>query len=205
MLRSRPIASQQNWREFVKVLIGCVAAFIVSSAFAAAGDAPTPAGTFVLTSPAFEDNGRLQKKFAGNDKTNANCVGENISPPFTWSNAPAGTKSFAFLMVDPEGRSGLTVNHWVAYGIPASVSGFAEGEVSKESPKFVGGKSTRNLPTYFGPCTPAGDWHHYTFTLIATDLDPKALQPGMTRDEVLAALNGHVLGATGRIGRFRHE
>jgi len=37
----------------------------------------------------------------------ANCVGENVSPAFSWSNAPAGTKSFAFLMVDPEGRNGL--------------------------------------------------------------------------------------------------
>jgi Raf kinase inhibitor-like YbhB/YbcL family protein len=190
----------------MKALAGGLAAVVISSAaFAAAGEPPTPAGTFVLTSPAFPDNGRLQKKFAGNDKSNANCVGENISPPFGWSNAPAGTKSFALLMVDPEGRNGLTVVHWLAYGIPASVSGFAEGEVSKESPKFVGGKSTRNLPTYFGPCTPPGDWHHYTFTLIATDLDPKALQPGMTRDELLTALNGHVLAAAGRIGRFRHE
>jgi Raf kinase inhibitor-like YbhB/YbcL family protein len=189
----------------VKVIFGCLAALALGSAFAAAGDPPTPAGTFVLTSPEFEDNGRLQKKFAGNDKTNANCVGENVSPAFSWSNAPAGTKSFAFLMVDPEGRNGLSVVHWVAYGIPASVSGFAEGEVAKESQKFIGGKSTRNLPTYFGPCTPPGDWHHYTFTLIATDLDAKALQPGMTRDELLTALNGHVLGAAGRIGRFRHE
>jgi hypothetical protein len=41
--------------------------------------------------------------------------------------------------------------------------------------------------------------------LIATDLDAKALQPGMTRVELLTALNGHVLGAAGRIGRFRHE
>jgi Raf kinase inhibitor-like YbhB/YbcL family protein len=200
-----PSSPKKIWRKFVKVIFGCLAALALGSAFAAAGDPPTPAGTFVLTSPEFEDNGRLQKKFAGNDKTNANCVGENVSPAFSWSNAPAGTKSFAFLMVDPEGRNGLSVVHWVAYGIPASVSGFAEGEVAKESQKFIGGKSTRNLPTYFGPCTPPGDWHHYTFTLIATDLDAKALQPGMTRDELLTALNGHVLGAAGRIGRFRHE
>ena len=95
--------------------------------------------------------------------------------------------------------------HWVAYGIPASVSGFTEGEASKPSAKFVGGKGTRNLDIYSGPCTPPGNWHHYTFTLIATDLDPKALQPGMTRDELLAALNGHAKGATGLIGRFRHQ
>ena len=188
----------------MKKIAGCLAVIAIGSA-AFAADLPAPTGTFVLTSSAFEDNGRLQKKFAGNDKSSANCVGENISPPLSWSNAPAGTKSFALLLVDPEGRNGLTVVHWLAYGIPVSVTGFAEGEVSKESPKFVGGKSTRNLPTYFGPCTPPGDWHHYTFTLIATDLDPKALQPGLTRDELLVALNGHGLGAAGRIGRFRHE
>ena len=40
-----------------------------------------------------------------------------------------------------------------------------------------------NLPHCLGPCTPAGAPHHYTFTLIATDLEPTALQSGMTRDE----------------------
>src|SRR6202012_5632615 len=181
--------SKASLGEAVKIVAGSLAAIAISSA-AIAAEPPTPAGTFVLTSSAFEDNGRLQKKFAGNDKTNANCVGENISPPLSWSNAPTGTKSFALLLVDPEGRNGLTVVHWLAYGIPVSVTGFAEGEVSKESPKFVGGKSTRNLPTYFGPCTPPGDWHHYTFTLIATDLDPKALQPGRICVELLVGMIG---------------
>lgn len=60
------------------------------------------------------------------------------------------------------------------------------------------------LGTYSGPCTPAGDWRHYTFTLTATDLDSKALQPGLTREELLRALNGHTKGAAGLIGRFRH-
>jgi Raf kinase inhibitor-like YbhB/YbcL family protein len=170
-----------------------------------AGNAAVAAEPFKLTSPTLEDNAPLATKNAGNDKSNPNCVGENISPPLAWSNPPEGTKSYALLMVDPEGRLGLGVVHWVAYGIPASVTGFAEGEVSKESDKFVGGKSTRNLPIYFGPCTPPGDWHHYTFTLIATDLEPKALQPGLTRDELLAALNGHAKGAAGLIGRFKHQ
>ena len=58
--------------------------------------------------------------------------------------------------------------------------------------------------TYFGPCTPPGDWHHYTLTLIATDLDPKALQPGMTREELFDALKGHTKGAAGLIPRFTH-
>ena len=169
------------------------------------GQAAQAAEILTLKSPALKDNGVLAKKYAGNDTSNPNCVGENVSPPLSWSHPPEGTKSFALIMYDPEGRSGLGVVHWVAYGIPAEVTGFAEGEVSKPSDKFVGGKSTRGLATYFGPCTPPGDWHHYTFTLIATDLDPKALQPGMTRDELLAALQGHGKGAAGLIGRFKHK
>jgi len=80
-----------------------------------------------------------------------------------------------------------------------------EGELSKPSDKFVGGKSTMNLGIYTGPGTPPNtDWHHYTWTLIATDLDPKALQPGMTREELAAALKDHVKGSAGLVTRFRH-
>ena len=86
-------------------------------------------------------------------------------------------------MFDPEGRPPGGVSHWVAYGIPASVTGFAEGEVSKPSDKYVGGTSLMKLSNYFGPCTPPGPLHHYTFTLMATDLEPTALAPGLTRDE----------------------
>jgi Raf kinase inhibitor-like YbhB/YbcL family protein len=165
--------------------------------------AAPPPEPFKLTSPAFDDNAPLAKEFAGDRKDNPNCVGQSISPPLYWANPPAGTSSFALLLIDPEGRGGLGVVHMVIYGIPTTVSGFAAGELSKPSDKFVGGKSTMGLPIYFGPCTPAGDWHHYTFILIATDLDPKALQPGLTRDELYAALAGHTKLAAGLIGRFR--
>ena len=159
---------------------------------------------FVLTSSAFKDGTPLQKKNSNNTPGNANCVGENVSPPLAWSNPPAGTKSFALTMVDPEGRGGTGVIHWVAYGIPASVTGFAEGEGSKPSDKYVGGKGTAGggAATYMGPCTPPGAPHHYTFILIATDLEPKDLPPGLTRDEVFAKLTGHTKGATGLVGLF---
>jgi Raf kinase inhibitor-like YbhB/YbcL family protein len=169
------------------------------------GQAAQAAEILTLKSPALKDNGVLAKKYAGNDTSNPNCVGENISPPLGWSHPPEGTKSFALIMYDPEGRSGLGVVHWVAYGIPAEVTGFAEGEVSKPSDKFVGGKSTMERATYFGPGTPPNaDWHHYTWTIVATDLDPKALQPGMTREELAAALKDHVKGSAGLVTRFRH-
>ncbi|MBV8505680.1 MAG: YbhB/YbcL family Raf kinase inhibitor-like protein [Alphaproteobacteria bacterium] len=164
------------------------------------------ADVLTLTSPAIQDNGALATKNACNDKQRTpNCVGENISPPLAWSNVPDGTKSFALLLFDPEGRAPAGVSHMVVYGIPADVTGFAEGELSKPSDKFVGGKNLMGVGTYFGPGTPPNtDWHHYTFTLVATDLDPKALQPGLTRDELAKALDGHVKGSAGLVTRFRH-
>jgi Raf kinase inhibitor-like YbhB/YbcL family protein len=157
-------------------------------------------GVFTLSSSGFKDGERLATKFAGNNKTNPNCVGENVSPAFSWANPPEGTKSYALMMFDPEGRPPGGVSHWVAYGIPVSVTGFAEGEVSKPGDKYIGGTSTMKLSNYFGPCTPPGPLHHYTFTLIATDLEPAALAPGLTREELIKALDGHAKQATGRIG-----
>jgi Raf kinase inhibitor-like YbhB/YbcL family protein len=157
---------------------------------------------FTLSSPDFKDGTRLATKNAGNNKSNPNCVGENISPALSWSGVPEGTKSLALLMFDPEGRPPGGVSHWVAYGIAPTVTGFAEGEVSKASNKYVGGTSTQGVGNYSGPCTPAGAPHHYTFTLIATDLEPSALAPGLKRDELIKALDGHAKVATGLIGLF---
>ncbi len=161
-------------------------------------------GPFTLSSSDFKDGERLAAKNAGNNKSNPNCVGENVSPVFAWSNPPEGTKSFALLMFDPDGRPPGGVSHFVAYGIPASVTGFAEGELSKPSDKYVGGQSTMKLSHYFGPCTPPGAPHHYVFTLIATDLEPTALKEGLTREELIKALEGHAKLATGLVGTFSH-
>lgn len=161
-----------------------------------------------LTSPQIKDDGELAVKNACADKQKSpNCVGQNISPPLKWTGVPAGTKSFALLLFDPEGRAPVGVSHMVLYGIPASVTGFAEGEISKPSDKYIGGTSTMDEHTYWGPGTPPGtDWHHYTFTLIATDLDPKdpALKPGLTREELGEVLKGHVKGSAGLVTRFKH-
>jgi len=171
------------------------------------GGSPARAqGVLTLTSSAVQDNGTLAVKNACSDKQRTpNCVGENVSPPLAWSNPPEGTKSYALLLFDPEGRAPAGVSHMVIYGIPASVTGFAEGEISKPSDKFVGGKNLMGVGIYFGPGTPPNtDWHHYTFTLVATDLDPKALQPGMTREELADALKDHVKGSAGLVSRFKH-
>jgi len=180
---------------------GCFTVWSLSVAPAAKA-----ADAFTLSSPAVQDNGTLAVKNAGSDKQRSpNCVGENVSPPLAWSNTPEGTKSFALLLFDPEGRAPAGVSHMGVYGIPADVKGFAEGELSKPSDKFAGGMSTMNQAIYTGPGTPPNtDWHHYTWTIVATDLDPKALQPGMTREELAAALKDHVKGSAGLVTRFRH-
>jgi Raf kinase inhibitor-like YbhB/YbcL family protein len=170
------------------------------------------AGLFTLKSSTFGEGQMMPKKTANstaNVPTNPNCVGENVSPEFSWSNVPDGTKSFILLMSDPEGRGGAGVSHFVFYGIPASVTGFAEGELNKPSDKFVGGKGTAGITTYFGPCTPPGQAaHHYTFVLVATDFDPKEMAPGLTRDDVLAKIAppgqppAHTKGVAGTVGLF---
>jgi len=169
-------------------------------------------GVFTLSSTTFKDGAMMPTKVA-NSKANApnnpNCVGDNVSPQLPWVNPPAGTNSFAFLMIDPEGRGGAGVNHWVAYGIPADVTGFAEGEVSKASEKYVGGKSTQGVGFFSGPCTPPNvQPHHYTYVLIATDLEPKDLAPGLTKEEVTAKIvppapaPSRAKGSAGIVGLF---
>ena len=165
--------------------------------------AASAAEIFALSSSTFKDGAMLPKKAAGANKANPNCVGENVSPQFAWTGVPAGTTSFALVMTDPDGR-GTGVDHWIAYGIPASVTSFAEGETSKPSDKYVGGIGTAKQSTYMGPCTPPGSPHHYTFVLIATDLAPKALPAGLTKLELFDKLNGHVKGSTGIIGLFKN-
>ena len=163
------------------------------------------ADPFTLTSTTIKDGTLMPKKVAGNIKENPNCVGDNVSPQLSWSNPPAGTVSYALVMTDPEGRLGLGVDHFHAYGIPASVTSFAEGEMSKPSDKFVGGTGTAKKNVYLGPCTPPGQTaHHYTFILIATDLDPKALPPGLSRLELMSKLEGHAKGSVGMVGLFKN-
>src|SRR6478752_8599048 len=128
----------------------------VALAMAWNGQNANAQSAFTITSSSFKDGERLATKMAGNNKQNPNCIGDNVSPALSWSNPPAGTKSYALIMYDPEGRGGLGVDHWTAYGIPVTTTGFAEGETSQLSNKYVPGKGTAGLGHYLGPCTPPG-------------------------------------------------
>jgi phosphatidylethanolamine-binding protein (PEBP) family uncharacterized protein len=150
----------------------------------------SPPTAFRITSPQYADNSMLAPQSAGNFAKNPNCTGNNVSPPLQWVNAPANTRSFALIWDDQAGRAGLGVSHAVVYGIPANVSSFAENELSAAVGKFVGGKNTLGMH-WLGPCSPKGNApQHYVLTFIATSLEPGELPAGLTRAELLKALEG---------------
>ena len=93
--------------------------------------------------------------------------------------------------------------HWVAWGIDPGAGSLPEETIPATVHQ---GSTTTGQTKYFGPCPPPGsEPHHYIFTLIATDLEPTALKEGMTRDEVIKALDGKVKQATGLIGIFSKQ
>ena len=106
---------------------------------------------FSLSSSAFADNGIMALKYAGKNPANANCIGENVSPPLRWSNPPDGTRSYAIIMHDQEGRLGLGVTHWVAYGIPASTMALPEGAASDAAVWPAPGSEDTELGVLMGP------------------------------------------------------
>jgi hypothetical protein len=190
-------------------LLAAAAAVLVFDFAATAADA---ADIFTLKSTTFAD-GQMMPKRVANSKTimttNPSCIGDNVSPQLSWTNVPDGTKSFIILMTDPQSRGGAGFDHWVAYGIPASVTGFAEGEVSKPSDKYVGGKSSTGVGFYSGPCAlPNQTAHHFNFVLVATDFGPTDLPPGLSGREVQDKLASpgqppaHTKGVTGLVGLF---
>lgn len=140
---------------------------------------------FTLTSNAFINNGDIPNQYAYS--FGGQCKGENISPHLAWFGAPSGTQSFAILILDPDGGNWV---HWLQFNIPADVN---------ELPEFVGGaeigikgKNDFGELGYGGPCPPSGT-HRYVFTLYALDIQVP-LSQGVTKDEFLQSINGHVLG-----------
>ncbi|MES1210328.1 MAG: YbhB/YbcL family Raf kinase inhibitor-like protein, partial [Pseudomonadota bacterium] len=77
------------------------------------------AASFTLTSAAFKNNGAIAAKYSFNQM---GCTGENLSPPVEWKNPPAGTKSFALTVHDPDAPTGSGWWHWVVYNIPADAT-----------------------------------------------------------------------------------
>lgn len=161
---------------------------------------------FALSSPAFADDAPLPLKYAGGAWCGAGKSGGNVSPPLAWSHPPEATKSFAVLIIDPEGRRGLGSVHWVAYGIGADRNGLKEGEGNAAGGAIVEGRNSRGSTGYTGPCGPPADGpHHYVIDAIALDLPPDALPAGLDREQLLKAIDGHSLGPASLVVRYRRE
>jgi Raf kinase inhibitor-like YbhB/YbcL family protein len=104
------------------------------------------------------------------------CSGKNISPALTWKNPPAGTRSFALMVYDPDAPTGSGWWHWVAYNIPAQTTALAAGAGKADGSGLpvgsVQGNTDFGAPGYGGPCPPPGDKpHRYIFTLHALKID----------------------------------
>lgn len=125
----------------------------------------------------------------------------NVSPPLSWSNAPAATQSFALLVQNMEPRPMRGVQpfpHWWIWNIPATATSLPEGvpntgelpDGSRQTPSQVSGATI----TYRSPCPPAPQVHHYAFDLYALDAKLDTLASGASRDDLNKAMDGHVVG-----------
>ena len=177
-------------------------ALLLTTALAAGAASADAAGVFTLSSADFKEGEMLAKKVGDIPSRGPNCFGEDVSPQLAWSNSPEGTKSYAFTVFDPDAGYGAGLVHWVAYGIAPDVTSFAEGEISRPSAKYVGGTSGKKLSYFGGPCPPPGSAHHYLFQIVATDLGPKDLPPGLTFAELHEELKGHRMAESSIVGRY---
>jgi len=150
---------------------------------------------FHLISTAFETKSNVPMQYS--------CDGRNISPELSWSGAPAGTKSFALVMHDPDAPVAGGYTHWLVYNIPAIVSQIAENAPSQDRLPGGGmqGKNDSGSYGYTGPCPPSGT-HRYYFRLYAldTELDPRA---GASKAALEKAMQGHALAQAELLGRYK--
>ena len=176
---------------------------ITSSALAQGGakkGPPPPA--MRLMSSAFADGSVIPDKYTQ--------AGQSISPELTWSNVPMGTVTFALLFHDPDvaiNKKLEDVTHWIAWNIPGTATKLDEGikEGATLPDGTVQGKNRGGKNAYMGPGAPAtAPEHHYTFELFALDtkLD---LAPDASRDDVMKAIDGHILGKAVWEGRFHRQ
>jgi Raf kinase inhibitor-like YbhB/YbcL family protein len=146
--------------------------------------AKAPAMNIQITSTAFADGQPIPEKYT--------CAGPDVSPPLQWTNAPAGAKSLALIADDPDAPMGTWV-HWVIYNLPPATTALAENTPqSRELPDGAKqGINDFHQIGYGGPCPPPGKPHRYCFKIYALDT-LLGLKSGMTKKELLKAMEGHV-------------
>ena len=127
------------------------------------------------------------------------CEGANVSPSLTWKNAPAGTKSFAVTVYDPDAPTGSGWWHWVVFNIPANVTSLPAGASDPAAGKLPKGavqsRTDFGKPGYGGPCPPQGDKpHRYIFKVFALKTDKLDLDESASGALVGFMLNANKLG-----------
>ena len=127
------------------------------------------------------------------------CDGGNFSPPLSWSGVPAGTRSFAVVVDDPDAR-GFT--HWLLFNIPASTVSLAEGLKPGTLPTGAA-ESSNDFGSigYRGPCPPSGT-HRYSHRLYALDVASISPRPA-TKESFEVSIKAHVLAQTELIGTYQ--
>ncbi|HOJ23907.1 MAG TPA: YbhB/YbcL family Raf kinase inhibitor-like protein [Bacteroidales bacterium] len=147
----------------------------------------------IVKSDSFSDGGMIPAKYT--------CDGANISPQLSWDNAPKGTKSFVLICEDPDAPMG-TFTHWVLYDLPADVHELPEN-LPKDKILPNGAKqgiTDFKKVGYGGPCPPNGT-HRYYFKLYALDTLLN-LEPALKKEDILKAMNGHILAQGQILGKY---
>ncbi len=165
-----------------------VVAFSLVSLFAACGgedEEPTEtdvaAPAFPLTSESIAEGEPIDARYT--------CDGEDVSPALAWEDVPADAVELVLIVEDPDAPGG-TFTHWLAYGIDPTETELAEGV---EGLELGEGENDTGEIGYAGPCPPEGETHNYVFRLLAVDVET-ALEEGARRDDVLEAVEGHIVG-----------
>ena len=149
-----------------------------------------------LNSSAFPDGGVIPRRFT--------CDGEDISPPFAWSDVPPGARSFALLCDDPDAPAG-TWRHWAIYDIPANRTELAEDADRRAAHEgFKQGINDFRRPGYGGPCPPPRHGpHHYHFRLLALSIPSLPLRGRPTCEDVEREARMHVLAEAALVGTYQ--
>lgn len=145
-------------------------------------------GEFALRSEAFTHGGKIPRRHT--------CEGEDVSPALSWSDPPAGTRTLALIVDDPDAPVG-TFTHWLGWNIDPTAAGLGEGESA-----LAEGSNDFGTGGWSGPCPPPGHGsHRYFFRLYALDAE-LAVGFRAKRRELEGALAGHVLATAELIGTY---
>jgi Raf kinase inhibitor-like YbhB/YbcL family protein len=153
-----------------------------------------------ITSDAFKHNGEIPALYT--------CDGQDVSPPLKWAGVPAGAKSLALIVDDPDAPDPAAPKmvwvHWVLCNIPPDAEGLPEAVKANQLPRgTVEGLNDWRRTGYGGPCPPIGR-HRYFFKLYALDTVLKGLkQP--TKSELEGAMHGHILAEAELVGTYKRE